>query len=220
MNDRLIVGGCGWLLGRGFVLRSIVGSLLLPLFVLLTRNWPSLTANPVLAALCGGAGVGAGVGLLFRAGGSIGGYTALAMVAHKRTGVSIDHAFLFLDGCTLVGAAFVFPGEKVLAALLCCFVVGRTVRGVVSGFNRSKVATIVSNNEPRIRQAILELPLGVTVLESRGGYTGREQEVLMIVMNQGETIQLKTLVRKMDPQAFMILHDATEVLGHGFTPHV
>jgi uncharacterized membrane-anchored protein YitT (DUF2179 family) len=206
-----------WWLGREFFLRSLTATLLLPLVVFLTRNFEPLTHNSLLAAICGGVGVGIGVGLVFRGNSSIGGFSTLALALQRTTGLTMDKIFIFLDGLVVLCAALAFSAEQVLCALVCITLAGRTIRGVLTGFGTSKVAMIVSAHAEEICAAILrDIPLGVTKLAGHGGYTGEPKQVLMTVMRPMEMVRLKQTVRAIDPSAFMILCDASEVLGYGF----
>ncbi|HWA25008.1 MAG TPA: YitT family protein [Lacunisphaera sp.] len=209
-----------WWFGRDFMVRSLAATFLLPLVVFLTRGMPALTLNPLLAAICGGVGVGLGVGLVFRAHGSIGGFSTLALALQKSTGLTMDKIFIFLDGLVVLLAVLAFSAEQVLCALVCIVLAGRTIRGVLTGFGTSKVAMIVSTHAEEICGAVLrDIPLGVTKLAGQGGYTGEPKQVLMTVMRPMEIVRLKQAVRAIDPAAFMILCDASEVLGYGFKPH-
>lgn len=208
-----------WWLGKDFFLRSLTATLLLPAVVFLTRNFQPLTLNPLLAAICGGVGVGIGVGLVFRGNSSIGGFSTLALALQKSTGLTMDKIFIFLDGVVVLCAAIAFSAEQVLCALVCIALAGRTIRGVLTGFGTSKVAMIVSSHAEEICAAVLrDIPLGVTKLAGQGGYTGEPKQVLMSVMRPMEIVRLKNTVRAIDPHAFMILCDASEVLGYGFKP--
>ena len=215
-----ILAACGLTLGRGFVVKSIAGSLLVPLVVYFTQGWTAMTTDPLLAAICGGAGLGAGVGLVYRANGSIGGFSALALWLNRKEGWPVSRVMIALDGVVVAITAAWLGAEAALYAGLCVFVTGRVARAVMTGFNNAKVATIISSRAEDIRAAVLnDIPLGVTTLRGRGGYSGREQEVLMVVMTPAELARLKPVVHACDPQAFMIVSDASEVLGHGFAPH-
>lgn len=211
---------CGARLGRGFVLKSLAGAVFVPLVVLLSQRIGPLTQNPLLATVCGGLGLGAGLGLVFRANGSVGGFSALALWWNRRFGMPMDRAILWLDGCVL-GVAMVWLGpEPALYAFLCVFITGRVARAVMTGMNNAKVATIVSAKAAEIREAVLvDLPLGLTCLRGEGGYSGQPLEVLMVVMTPAELVRLKRLVHELDAHAFMIVSDAAEVLGRGFAPH-
>lgn len=209
-----------WWFGRDFMVRSIAATLLLPLVVFMTRDLAPLTTNPLLAGICGGVGVGLGVGLVFRANGSIGGFSTLALALQKTTGLPMDKIFWVLDGLVVLCAALAFSAEQVLCAMVSIVLAGRTIRGVLTGFGTSKVALIVSPRAEEICAAVLrDIPLGVTKLAGHGGYTGEPRQVLMTVMRPTEVVRLKNAVRALDPAAFMILCDASEVLGYGFKPH-
>lgn len=209
----------GPLLGRGFVTRSVLGSLLLPLFIWLTRDWPALTHERMLAVFCGGPALGAGLGLVFHGRGSVGGFSAVAAVLHRRFGLPVDRALLVLDGTVVALAATVFPAEAALGALLCAYLISRTARATLTGFSNAQVALIVARNAPVIREAVLrQLDLGLTTLAGRGGHTGEPREVLMVVMRPADVPRLKATVHALDREAFVILAEASEVLGYGFKP--
>jgi len=219
--NAVILMACGFVMGRSFIVRSLAGTLLLPLFVVLSRDLSPLTTNPVLAGVCGGAGVGFGIGLVLRGGSSVGGFSAAAAAINRTTGMNVGHALILLDALVLFSAAAVFSTEQVLAGLVSTVVIGQTARSVLTGFNQSRVALIVSKQAPEIREAVLQrIPLGLTILEGRGGYTDAPHEILMVVMNPAESVQLKRHIRAIDPNAFVILLDASEVRGQGFLPHV
>lgn len=211
---------CGAALGRGFVLKSLIGSLLVPLVVLLTSRLAPLTTTPLLATLCGGAGMGAGIGLVYRANGSVGGLTGVALWLHRVRGWPVDRIMIAFDGVVLALTAAWLGAEAALHAALGVFVIGRSAKAVMTGFNNAKVATIISHRSAEIRRAVLnDVSLGVTTLVGRGGFSGCEQEVLMVVMTPSELTGLKAAVRAEDPHAFVIVSDAAEVVGHGFASH-
>lgn len=211
----------GWLLaGKRFALKSALGAALLPLLVLATSGWPPLTTNPLLAAIYGGMGVGIGVGLLFRGNGSVGGFTLAAQVVDKFSGIGRGRAVLILDGIVIGAAACVFDPEKAMYALIAAFVTGKTIDVVQAGLGFSKVAWVISGQTEAISDAILhDLDRGLTKLPCFGGFSGEARTVLMVVVSQNEVARLKALIREVDPHAFVILSDTTEVLGQGFKSH-
>ncbi len=114
-------------------------------------------------------------------------------------------------------AGIVFDPEKALYALIALFVTSKTIDIVQMGWNTSKVAYIISNETDSLRETILyDLDRGVTLLDGSGGYTGDARKVLMAVVSQSEVSKLKIMVRSVDPDAFIILCPANEVLGEGF----
>ncbi|KEQ25291.1 YitT family protein [Paenibacillus tyrfis] len=216
LNIPLFLAGT-LLLGRQFGAKTAVGSVVLPLMVLLTRGFPALTNNLLLASIYGGILIGMGLGLVFRGRGSTGGLDLAAQLIHRYTGLSLGLCVAMLDGLVILSAGIVLSPEKAMYALIGLFVTSKTISVVQIGLNYSKVAFIVSSASDKIREAILhELDRGLTELEAKGGYTGQSRAVLMVVVGQTEVIRLKTLVRKLDPEAFVILSDTNEVLGEGF----
>lgn len=207
-------------LGGQFGLKTAVASVALPLFVLLTRDFGPLTTNALLATIYGGIGIGAGLGIVFRGRGSTGGLDSAAQLIHKWTGLGYGLAVALLDGAVILAAGVVFSPEKALYAMIGLFVTTKTIDIVQIGFRYSKVAFIMTKEMESIRDAILfELDRGLTLLDGRGGYTGEDRPTLMVVVSQTEVTRLKTIVRSVDPNAFIILTDANEVLGEGFKLH-
>jgi uncharacterized membrane-anchored protein YitT (DUF2179 family) len=205
------------LLGRQFGIKTLVGTVFLPFFVFLTRNVEPVTNEPLLAALFGGIGVGVGLGLVFRGKASTGGTDLAAQIIHKYTGLTLGVAVLLLDGLVVTASAIAFDIEFALYALIGLYVTGKTIDLVQIGLGYAKVAYIISSTPDEIRQAILnDLDRGVTKISATGGYTESDRPVLMCVLHQTEVIKLKHLVRKIDADAFVIVHQANEVLGEGF----
>ncbi|MFC5988240.1 YitT family protein [Marinicrinis lubricantis] len=216
LNIPLFIAGL-WLLGGRFGVKTAVGSVILPLFVLLTSEWTPPTHNLLLATIYGGIGVGAGLGIVFRGRGSTGGLDTAAQIIHKYSGISLGLCVAMLDGLVMLTAGIVFSPEKALYALIGLFVTSKTIDIVQVGLSTSKMAFIISEKQQQIREAVLhDLDRGLTRLTAYGGFTGASREVLMVVVGQTEVTKLKALVRDVDPGAFIILSDATEVLGEGF----
>ncbi|RJX36961.1 YitT family protein [Paenibacillus pinisoli] len=205
------------LLGRKFGAKTLLGTLLLPLFVLLTASVPAPTDNPILAAIYGGIGVGLGLGLVFRGGGSTGGLDLAAQLLHRYTGLPYSLAVVCFDGCVIIAAGFIFSPETSLYALIGLFVTSKTIDFVQNGLQLSKVAFIISDHTEEVAKAILDdLDRGLTRLDGHGGYTGAGRTVLMVVVGQNEVPKLKQLVRDIDSGAFVIISNTAEVLGQGF----
>ncbi|MEW9702554.1 YitT family protein [Paenibacillus sp. SI8] len=209
-----------WLLGGQFGLKAAVGSVVFPLCVLVTTHIGTPTHNPLLAAVYGGIGVGLGLGIVFRGRGSTGGLGLAAQILHKYSGLSFGLCVAIFDGIVILSSALVFTPENALYALIALFVTTKTIDIVQLGFNYAKVAFIISEQTEAIRKVILnDLDRGLTELSGSGGYTGESRTVMMVVVKQNEVTRLKTLVRSVDPQAFVILSDTHEVLGEGFKRH-
>ncbi|MFF0830768.1 YitT family protein [Brevibacillus sp. NPDC003359] len=205
------------LLDRQYSMKAAVGSIILPLCVMLTSHLQPLTTNLLLASIYGGIGVGLGIGIVFRGRGSTGGFSIASQILHKYSGFSLGACVAVFDGLVILFAGIVFDPEKALYALIALFVTSKTIDIVQMGWNTSKVAYIISNETETLRETILyDLDRGVTLLDGAGGYTGDARKVLMVVVSQSEVSKLKIMVRSVDPDAFIILCPAQEVLGEGF----
>lgn len=215
-NIPLFIAGV-LLLGRQFGLKTLVGTLLLPLVVILSRDIAPITEEPFLAALFGGIGVGMGIGFVFKGKASTGGTDLAAQIIHRYTGLSLGLSVLILDGMIVLASAIAFNVELALYALISLFVTSKTIDMVQMGLGYSKIAYIISEEQDKLCNAILhDLDRGLTKITATGGYTDQERPVYMVVVSQFEVTKLKELVRLNDPNAFVIVTDANEVLGQGF----
>jgi uncharacterized membrane-anchored protein YitT (DUF2179 family) len=205
------------LLGKQFGIKTLIGTVFLPFVVFLSNDMEPATHDPLLGALFGGIGVGLGLGLVFRGKASTGGTDLAAQIIHKYIGLSLGLCVAIIDGLIVLAAAIVFDLERGLYALIGLYVTSKTIDLVQIGIRRSKNVLIISQKEEEICQAILnDIDRGVTRLPGVGGYTETERPVLMVVVDQSEFTKLKQTVKSIDPTAFVIVMDATDVLGEGF----
>lgn len=175
--------------------------------------------DPMLAALCGGALMGLGVGLVFSQGATTGGTDIVArLLKLKFSWLPMGKLMLIPDFVVLVLAALAFGRmESALYGVVALFLSTRVMDTVLYGLNTAKVAYIISDNWRQIAAALMEEQgRGVTILRGQGAYTGAEKQVLMIAFRQKEIVQIKRIVHELDARAFFIACDAHEVLGEGF----
>ena len=215
-NVLILIAG-GIMLGRGAVWRGIIGSLLLPVAVSVTTG-PTWADDQLLAAVAGGAGLGAGLGLALRSGSTIGGFSLLARIIDRHTGWGVARTLALMDGVVIlaVGAVTKSP-QTVILSMAAIFATTRAVDMVNTGLARAKTIWIVSKHSAAIREAVLhQLDLGMTVIAGRGGFSDEPCDVLMVVVAPGDLFRVKQVVVKIDRDAFTTVADAHEVLGHGF----
>lgn len=215
-NIPLFIAGV-MLLGKQFGLKTLIGTIFLPLVVFLTKDMEPATTDPLLGAIFGGIGVGLGLGLVFRGKASTGGTDLAAQIIHKFTGLSLGTCVALIDGLIVLSAAIVFDIERGLYALVGLYVTSKTIDIVQVGLGRSKMTMIITSQEEEVKKAILsEIDRGVTKLAAFGGYTDSERPILMCVVDQTEFTKLKQLVKSIDTSAFVVVMDASDVLGEGF----
>ncbi|WP_409295697.1 YitT family protein [Peribacillus sp. SCS-26] len=215
-NVPLFIAGLIFL-GAQFGAKTLIGTVFLPFVVFLTSDWEPWTTDPLLGSLFGGIGVGLGLGVVFRGGASTGGTDLAAQIINKYTGLSLGTCVAIIDGMIVLAAAIFFDIERGLYALIGLYVTSKTIDLVQVGIGRSKMAMVITAKEAEVRRGIIhEIDRGVTKLSGMGGYTDDERPVLMCVVDQTEFIKLKLLVKSIDPNAFVVVMDASEVLGEGF----
>jgi len=216
----------GWhRLGRDAMLYTIAGTLLLSLCLWIWEQMfaagvlsPFHTeADFILVVLYSGVTLGTGLGLVFRAGGTTGGTDILARIVSRRKGWSMGQ-FILVSDALIIGASLLFiPKEKVLYTLVSVFIASRVVDFIQEGAYAAKAFTIICREPERLAAAIVrELDRGVTLLPAVGGYSGEPKSVVYCVVSRMEVRKLKSLVRRHDKRAFIVIGDVHDVLGEGF----
>ena len=207
-------------LGKTYGVRTFIGSVALPTFIYMTEGLPAATANPLLAAIFGGIGIGVGFGIVYAGRGSTGGTSITAMLLNKYSGISLAMSVAICDGIIIVLAGILISFEAAMYALIALFVTSKAIDVMQLGFAYSKLAYIITDKNQEMSDVILhDLDRGLTKLNGEGGYTGEGRQVLMVVVGQTEIAKWKDIVRSVDPSAFVIISDTKEVFGEGFKVH-
>ena len=171
------------------------------------------------AALIGGVCVGAGLGIVFVAGASTGGVDIVARLLKLRfRNFPIGKIILIMDLCTAVATGLVY-GEftNTLYSAITLYLSSVMVDKVVYSMDYAKVALIISDQYEDIAAAIDgTLDRGVTLLDGHGAWSGRRKDVILCAFGRSLIVPIKKLVREIDPDAFVIVCDAHEILGEGF----
>lgn len=197
----------------GFVLFGFFCDALMPL----AASFESVSGDLVLSALWGGIISGVGYGLVFRAGANTGGSDTIAQIISRKTSLPVGTTVMAIDVAVCAASAPVFSLEHALYAALAMVIMGYVVDMVVDGGNRQRAAFIVSDAWEDIKQGIFdELDRGCTELLARGGYTGKERPVILLIMSKNEISLVKTIVHEYDPNAIIMITDVSEAIGYGF----
>lgn len=209
-----------WRMGIRPLIKTLISTALLSAFIdLLTLFVPTYTNNPLLAACLGGAIMGVGLGILFIRGISTGGTDLLSMLLNRAfPNLSVSTLLMLVDATVVVFAVIVFRNiEVALYSFVTIFVTSKTIDSVMQGYDHAKVIQVVTErSEVLLKTLTEELGRGVTVLPARGGYTGREKQMLMVVARRNEFSQTLGIIKRIDPSAFVIVSSASEVHGEGF----
>jgi uncharacterized membrane-anchored protein YitT (DUF2179 family) len=221
MNVPLFVLGWRYLGGRRFFIRTIFTVALYSVLVDLGRLIipSSLTQNSMLNALYGGVVGGLGMGITFLGQGTAGGSDILARVLARLRGIPLSQSYLFTDALVILLAGFTFGWEQALYAMIALYISGVAAEVITEGSGVVRTALIISDKPREVADAILrELERGVTGLRGEGMYTQKERTVLYVVISRSEVSRLKALIHDVDPQAFVVIGQASEALGEGFRP--
>jgi uncharacterized membrane-anchored protein YitT (DUF2179 family) len=221
-NVPLFLLGWRYLGGRRFALRTATAVVTFSFFtdyLALFLPPDGLTPDMVLNALFGGVVSGIGFGLVYLGQGTSGGSDILARILNHIRGITISQSYLITDSVVILLAGFSFGWTNALYALVMLYVSGIAAEAAMGGSNVTRTATIITNYPGEVTDRILHtMERGVTLLSGKGAYTGAERGVLFCVIGRSEVVQLKALVREIDPQAFMVIGQAQEALGEGFIP--
>ena len=206
-------------LGKKFLFGSLAGMLLSSLFIDLFAGIPKPGTEILLDSLYGGLFVGAGLGLVFLAGATTGGSDIAAKLLRRRfRSASLGKVMLVIDLAIITLTGIVFQDlSKTLYSALPLAVSSLVMDQLLYGLDHSTVALIISERYEQVSKAIeVRLDRGATVLDGSGSYTGKPRPVLMSAVRQRELPEVKAIVREIDPDAFVILLPAHQVLGEGF----
>jgi len=206
------------MVGRNFLIFSIVGVAVLSTTLSMTTQLPVLTDDVLLAAMFGGVLTGIGMGIIFRSRGSLGGTDILAVLFARTTPFSVGQIILAIDAFIFIGVAILFSPEMAMYAMIYMFIATRVVDLVQEGLSHSKSVLVVTSNPQKIADEIMsKLGRGVTLFLASGAFSGQAKQVVYCVINRTELSQIKEIVREQDPQAFMTITEVPEVVGEGFS---
>ncbi|MGW9856652.1 uncharacterized membrane-anchored protein YitT (DUF2179 family) [Staphylococcus hominis] len=215
-NAILIVIGYKFLSKKSTVL-TIIATVLISVFLSLTESWHVNTENIIVNAIFGGICVGLGIGIIVLAGGTTAGTTILARIANKYLDVSTAYALLFFDLIVVAISLTVLPLSKALMTVISLYIGTKVMDYVIEGLNTKKAMTIISSKPEEVAKAIDEqVGRGLTILDGHGYYSKEEKDVLYVVVAKTQVTRAKRIIKKIDENAFLVIHDVRDVYGNGF----
>ena len=207
-------------LGLRPLLATLAATVTLSVFIdLFCAILPTYTNNVLLAAGLGGVLCGAGMGLLFVRGASTGGTDLLSLLLHRSfPNLSVSTLLMCADAAVVLLAVIVFRNVEVaLYSIVTIYVTSKVIDGIMQGVDFAKVIYVVTEQGEAINARLTtETECGVTVLDARGGYTGRDKQLLMVITRRNEFAETLGLIKSLDKTAFIFVSSATEVHGEGF----
>ena len=219
INLPLFLIGYKWL-GKKFFFGSMFGMAMLSLFLELFSHLPVPQIDPLLSTLYGGSVCGVGLGLVFVSGGSTGGSDIIVrLLQHRWRHIPIGTFNILFDATVAVLTGLAFQDmSRTLYTGVTVFVCGKVVDMVVYSFDYSRVALIISDQYQEVADMILhKLERGVTYLNGEGAYSHLDKKVILTAVKKHQLAELKSAVSEIDPNAFVIVQEAHQVLGDGFS---
>ncbi len=207
-------------IGKKFFFGSLLGMVLSSVFIDLFALFPAPQTSPVIGAIYGGALCGMGLGMVFSVGYSTGGSDIIVRLLKKKwQNVPIGIISMCFDLLVAALTGIMFGDmSRALHTGIALFISGRVIDAVVYRFDYSKVAIIISKEHQEIAEAIArELDRGATFLQGEGVYHHQETKVILTAIKRQQLAELKALVVGIDPNAFIIVQEAHQVLGDGFS---
>ena len=208
-------------LGKRFLLNTLLSTVFFNLlYDYIYPFLPNYRGNTLLAAIFGGLFIGLGIAIVFMRGGSTGGMDIVnKAVQVKKPHISLGKISFITDLVVISIAAVSFRSlESALYAVIAMFVSSKTIDALIYGTNVGKMVLIVSSKSEEIAKLIVsDLFRGCTIVDAHGAYSGQSKKVLLCACKNVEFYNLKHIVKRLDPRAFMIVSEAGEVFGEGFS---
>jgi uncharacterized membrane-anchored protein YitT (DUF2179 family) len=202
-------------IGKTFVIQMFYAVFLFAISCFILDSAPPFRGESLEIIVVGGFVLGAGIGIVIRRGASLDGTEILAIIINRRTGFTVGQTILFINIFIFAIAGFAYQDWHVALQSLMIYVVASKVMDIVIvGFEETKSVIIISALPDKIAKALLsELGVGLTVLYGRGGFTGRDREILYVIVERLQLAELKEIVQRADPAAFMAVENLHEVIN-------
>ncbi|NLK26968.1 MAG: YitT family protein [Clostridiales bacterium] len=220
INSILLVIGY-LILGKSFGNRTAYGSILMSLSLrLLEEVIPlegPLTTEPLLELAFAVILPSVGAAILFNIGASTGGTDIIALLLKKYTSIDIGRSLLITDFILTVATFFVFNIQTGLLSILGLFLKSTLVDSVIENLNLNKYFTIICENPKPICEFILKkLHRSATVYNAKGAFTDKDKKIILTVMNRAQAVHLRKYIKQIDPEAFILITNTSEIIGCGF----
>lgn len=222
-NIPLFILGWRYLGGKKFALRTVFAVAMFSFFTDLfaTLLGPTVVTNDVLLnSLFGAVVLGIGFGMVYRGSGTSGGSDIIGRILNQRLGMPLTQSYLLTDSISVLLGGLTFGWDLALYGMIAIYISGEAAEMISVGSSVFRSVIIISDAAQEISENVMtRMGHGVTFLDGYGGYSGQKKGILYIVIGRAEVNLLKRIVHKADPNAFMVVGHATEVLGEGFLPY-
>ncbi|MFO8054240.1 MAG: YitT family protein [Bacteroidales bacterium] len=209
-------------LGPRFGYKTLIGFVLTSVFTdiiwYFTGGAGIAEGDTLLSTLFGGLFIGAGVGLVFKSRASTGGTDVIAKIISNKTRIPLSQAIMPVDGFIVLAGAIAFGNWTMpLYAIIAIFIIGKVIDVVLQGISYEKTLFIISDYHLQIKDKILiDLNRGGTIIHGKGMFNDSEKQIIFTVVSRRELAILEEHILRIDPDAFVSVINANEIIGHGF----
>lgn len=201
-------------IGKSFVFQSLFSISAFSIFVSLLHPVSELTSDILLATVFGGIILGAGVGIILRAGGSLDGTEIVAIIVNKKTVLSVGQIVMIINVLIFSAAALFLNWDRALYSMLAYFVAHKAIDVVVEGVDEAKAVMIISDNYEKIAEVVsARLGRSVTIWDGFGSFSGANKKIIFSVVTRLEVSKMRSIISDIDENAFVTVHDISEVMG-------
>ena len=207
------------ILGRQFIIKTLIGISLLSLFTQIFSLFPIYTQNLMLSAIFGGVLYGLGIGMSFAAGASTGGTDIIGRIIQtKFSFVPIGKMLLFVDGIIIVISFAIFNNiELTMFGIFTLFVSSYSIDFIISKLNVSRIAFVITDKGEEISKTLVSTsPRGVTLIDVKGAYTDSTKKMLFCALKESESEEFQKKILAIDETAFIVFSESQRIKGNGF----
>ncbi|CAH0344424.1 YitT family protein [Bacillus sp. CECT 9360] len=199
-------------LGKQFISYTILSVVVLSvsLYVIPVQ---AISTEPILSSLFGGVLTGIGIGLIFRASGSSGGFDIIAMLLTKKRDFPLGALISAMNAVVVVLSGFVFNWDAALNTLVGIYATGKVIDTIHTNHIKLTLMIVTKNGEEMKAKLLANLYRGITIMDGEGAYSGEGRKILMTVITRYQLTDVKTMINEIDPDAFVNITETTEVMG-------
>ncbi|WP_163536420.1 YitT family protein [Gracilibacillus sp. YIM 98692] len=204
----------GWMkLGKEFIWNSIFSVFITSMTMQYTPIF-QLTDDALLSAVFGGVIAGIAVGFIIRFYGSTGGFDVIGLVLTLKKDIPLGGLIFSLNSVVVFISGFVFSWDQALYTMASIYITGIVIDRVHTRHIKLNLMVITNRGEELKSELIKNLIRGITVMDGQGGYSNTERKVLYTVISRYELAIVKSLIKSVDPKAFVSISETVEVIGN------
>lgn len=200
------------------LLFSILTVPLISFFMYSTEGLVESLGDPLTSAIFAGVFIGAGSGMIFRTGSTMGGTSLIARMCHDKLGWDLVRTIFVLDMLIVLSGLVVIGPLNTMYTIITLFVAKKGTDLMIEGLDPRKAVSIVSAKAPEIADEVIEkMNISVTVFKGYGGYLKEDTDMTYVIINKFQLMRLKNIISSVDENAFVVIYDVRDVLGGSFS---